>query len=265
MTSIISESKRLGLRWIAIGIIAVWIAGCAGSRRANSRSNWSAQTQGSTPPTFLVGVPGLLLTNLASFSAHVVWQTQSNTLPPVKIAGELLVRGGRMLYAPAGGSDFSFIWDTATRRGFVMNEALQGYAPIASDIRITAINFAPAGSLAPARMNGFSCRPVRAQATLVDGSHSAFVAWQAAELKYLPVRIESADDPASFTLELTRIRQEMPSEELFSPPASFTKYASADAMLNELFARQHPVRKSEPLESLPPDLRQVPDRRGPAY
>jgi hypothetical protein len=59
-------------------------------------------------------------------------------------SGQLLARGTKFFFDPAPPSgkpsragQSSFIWDATTRQGFLLSEALQGYAPIAATVGFT--------------------------------------------------------------------------------------------------------------------------------
>ena len=69
------------------------------------------------------------------------------------ISGELMGQGGKLLFTPqATGSrgkhmreaKISFIWDVAEGRGYILSEALQGYAPISSRAKFTIAGSRPA-------------------------------------------------------------------------------------------------------------------------
>ena len=194
----------------------------------------------------MVGPVAVVLTNLNGFSAHIISTRTPPGGVPHTTSGELLGREGRLVYQPAlhlkgkrartvGG--LFFIWDVTKRSGYVLSEALQGYAPIKSD--------ADAGSLLSitkdgiqAEINGHSCHRCTAEVVLKDGLKAHVTLWQADDAEHFPVRIESANGPILTTLDFSEFRLEYPAQEIFLPPDGFTVYASSVAMMNELIIRE---------------------------
>jgi hypothetical protein len=205
------------------------------------------------PPLFLMGPVAPLLTNTLGFSARVTFTSAGGGKGPV--SGELLGRGNWLLYAPgqeeksetkapAGG--FSFLWDVAEHRGFVLSETLQGYAPVSA--KTTPTNWVAVPVQAPPeRLDGHPCRLEEALVQMSNGSNAVFRVWRAGDLRQFPARLTSlvADEP--LTLNFSRIRLAVPPPELFAPPASFTQYPSPAVLVDELAIRDRNARrKPEP-------------------
>jgi hypothetical protein len=197
------------------------------------------------PPDFLVGPVTVVLTNLNGFSAYITSRITSPGKAPQTTSGELLGREGRLVFQPTlpikgkrarteGG--LFFIWDETKHSGYVMSEALQGYAPIKSDI-------APAGQLNITKesihedINGHPCHRCQAEVVLNNGLKARLILWQADDAGHFPVRIEAVEGTNHMTLDFSGIRLEYPARELFLPPDGFTPYASSIALMNELIVR----------------------------
>ncbi|MGP8199129.1 MAG: hypothetical protein ACLQU4_06470 [Limisphaerales bacterium] len=215
------------------------------------------------PPDFLVGPTMVVLTNLNGFSAHVTSTVSSPGEPPRAMSGELLGREGRLVYQPTlaikgkrarleGG--LFFIWDETRHSGYVMSEALQGYAPVKSQI-------GPAAQLTITKdgiteeIDGHPCHRCQAVVTFQNGLQAHLTLWEADDAGHFPVRIETAEGPSRMTLDFAEIRLESPPQEVFMPPDGFTPYASSVALMNELivrdanFARKHQIdENSEPVD-----------------
>jgi hypothetical protein len=215
------------------------------------------------PPDFLVGPITAVLTNLNGFSAHVTSTITSPGEEPRITSGELLAREGRLVFQPAlplkgkrarteGG--LFFIWDETRHSGYVLSEALQGYAPIisaagpASRLNITKESIQE-------NVNGHPCHRCEAVVLLNSGLEAHLTLWQADDTGHFPVRIETVEGPSRMTLDFSEIRLEYPARELFLPPDGFSPYASAIALMNELivrdssFARKHQFDEStEPID-----------------
>ena len=204
------------------------------------------------PPAFLTGPMALLLTNADGFRAHAVLEGGMSFQGPETAEGELMGQGGKLVFAPTKGSSASkdvhagnsaFIWDVARSQGYVLNGPLQGYAPISSDRQFTNVTASAAtGAAAPQTIAGHPCQPGEATVVASDGSTTVFRVWRAADLKGLPLRITGTAAGVPLDLTLSKVQLGGVPEELFAPPSGFTKYASSEAMINELVTRRQNLR-----------------------
>ncbi len=230
---------------VLLCLAAAFIGGCS------SRHVAVYHAGDENPPDFLVGPVAAVLTNLNGFSAHVTFTiTSPEGTTPAK-SGELLGREGHLIFQPAlalkgkkartiGG--LFFIWDETKHSGYVLSEALQGYAPIKSDAgAASSLNLAKEGI--PEEVNGHPCHRREAVVTLNNGREARVTLWQADDMKHFPVRIETVSGPSRMTLDFTAIRLESPAEGLFLPPDGFTAYASSVALMNELIIRESSAAK----------------------
>jgi hypothetical protein len=205
----------------------------------------------------------LLLTNVDGFRAHVALEGPASGTPNHIVAGELMGRDGKLFFAPEPGAaagkharaeDFSYIWNVAEGRGFLLNGPLQGYAPISSSTRFTNIVVTSGSSNgAGERAGGYPCQVSDVKVAAGDGADTALHVWRAKELKGMPVRVTGTLDGAPFTLSLSKVRLESPPPDVFQPPADFTKYSSAELMVNELVARQQNLKRKRGWEPPPSD------------
>ena len=227
--------------------LSLLIAGCAHTSRTELEAGGAFAP---LPPVFLTGPAGVLLTNVEGFSAHVVMT--SNSLEPQQNAtsGELLGRGGKLLFAPGPGKlnkkysrgGFSFIWDVPAGHGTVLSEALQAYAPVSVSASPTNLISHPAGGASPS-LNGQAGEEGEAIVDLANGSRATFRLVRAADLKGFPLHLSSVSNIPPFTLSFSKIRLASPPAELFVPPNGFTKYESPEAMMTELLMRQHNLKR----------------------
>ena len=51
---------------------------------------------------------------------------------------------------------------------------------------------------------------------------------------------------------------EVPTADVFQPPPGFTRYANAEALMSERFAREHPIRQEEIIREPPPEMHSPP-------
>jgi hypothetical protein len=199
-----------------------------------------------TPPDFLTGPAAIVLTNVDGYSAELTATMSSATGETRTVSGELLARDGRLIFQrslrdkskkqrKAGG--LFFIWDENKNDGYILSEALQGYAPIKSSLAVTnVVGLGNEGVEEEA--NGHPCHRNETVVHLNDGTTGRLVVWRADDLRHFPVRIESVNGPKQVTLNLSEVRLEYPAQELFSPPDGFTAYASSVTMMNELIVRE---------------------------
>jgi len=226
-------------------------AGCSHSGDPDAREK--AYTSGVTPhaPAFFTGPASVLLTNAGGFSAWVTVETESLNERERNFSGHLLGRGSKLVFAPdtdqaaskhqrIGG--FSFLWDVGENRGYVLSEALQAYAPVSSSLRVTNVALALLQT-APQKVSGHVCESMRATLDKTDGTAATFEVLKAADLNGFPVRITSETNSPRLTLTFSKIRLEVPAPDVFVPPDGFNKYTSAEAMIDELAARQRNLRR----------------------
>ncbi|MDB6020918.1 MAG: hypothetical protein JWQ04_775 [Pedosphaera sp.] len=234
----------------SIALLAILAAGCSG-RDAKHRG-FVEEVIAPKPPAFFVGPASALLTNVFSFSAKLTLELPGDTNRLHAFSGQLLGQGSHLLFAPER-NDRTFIWDVRDHGGYVLSEALQGYAPVTSPIQVT--NLATAAEIAGPgsdRVNGHPGHEVEVNVASNDGSTARFSIWRAADLNGFPVRIKSLSDANPFIINLSDVRPATLSPSLFLPPDGFTKYSTPDSMAGELM-----VRKSKPKPSETPRLDEV--------
>ncbi len=234
---------------IALTLAAVLAAGCA------SRKNTPAYKAGDeVPPDFLTGPEAVVLTNLNGFSAHVTWTTTTADGLSKNKSGDLLGRDGVLLYQPTlaikgkrarteGG--LFFLWDETRHGGYVMSEALQGYAPLPAN-STTASGFAIANEGIREDVDGHPCHRCQAIITLDNGEKMRLTLWQADDQSHFPLRIESLGGMNRVTLNFSDVRVQYPNHNLFLPPDGFTAYPTSAALMNELIVRDSTLSKKPP-------------------
>ena len=221
------------------------------------------------PPAFLSGPGAVLLTNAEGFSSYAVMEPGPGSIGGKTVSGQLLARGGKLLFLPdadktqkkpARSVGISYLWDVAQGSGYVLSEALQGYAPVSSRARCTNL-VAEIHDAAPQRIDGHPCVAQTMTMSASDGSMVRFEAWQATDLNGLPVRVASAANSASFTLNLSKVRLAPQPGGLFVPPSGFTRYNSVEAMMTELALRQQNLSRPTPGVWTQPELMNNPTER----
>jgi hypothetical protein len=250
--------------------LALLAGGCSQpDRRGNYASARGEELVLPQPPVFLTGPAGVMLTNSPGFSA---WVRASGPAGPLRSgSGQLVAQGGKFFFEPAEGAGkharaggFSFIWDATTNRGYILSEALQGYAPIASSVRYTNLTF----TSAPTKVEKIEGHPIEQTTLVVDGSdgrQSRFAVSRARDLAGLPIRIALTGDPAPYDITLSQIQMEKPQAKLFLPPDGFMEYPSEEAMMTVLAARQHGGRQGgqdDAGEARHDDSGRIPHSRG---
>lgn len=225
---------------------ALWAAGCAHDNPRNSVFAGGGMDALVPKLTSVTTWPlALLLTNGQAYEAEFT-MTLGGTEPPVKLSGQLLVRGGKLRLEGAFDKsnprfkrtgDFGVIWDEAAHQGYVFSEAMQGYAPVSVMVRCTnLVTQVMAGKTE--RIEGHPVDKANATVMGSDGQTITVALTRAQDLGNLPLKIDSLSGSQAFALALSNIQALVPGEELFSPPDGFTKYQSQTAMLEELTSRQ---------------------------
>ena len=206
----------------------------------------------------------LALTNVDGFRAHAVLEgPPSSANRPDIIAGELMGRSGELFFAPEPGApadkhskveDSSYIWNVGENRGFLLNGPLQGYASISSNIRFTNVAVIGGGdSAATEKVAGHMCQRSDVKVEASDGTEISLHIWRARDLRGMPVRVTCNVNGKPVTFGLSKIRLEPPPNDLFVPPADFTKYSSAETMMGELMTRQQNQKQKRGWEPPPSD------------
>ncbi len=231
-------------RNLAAALGLATLAGCAAGPSANI--DLMADFEAAKPPAFLTGSATALLLYTNGFSAHLVVTESGTNRPAGRNPDRLLGQGSKLLYAPGNGKEI-FLWDVVQRRGYLVHEALQGYAPFSAPGLITnivATEETSAGSAA-APVNGHPARPTEVTVLLNTGAADKYKVFCANDFGDFPVRIKARDTNAPYTLDLADLRLEQLSPHLFQPPEEFTKYSSVEALLSEIAARQAGQRREK--------------------
>src|SRR5262249_15836059 len=125
------------LRYCFAGLVLV-ASGCSHSDDMEDRGRAFTPVLVARPPTFVSRPMAVLVTNRSGYSAHVDAQAESLAENERTVSGQLLCRGSKLFFASelsgesskqARPGGFSYIWDVASNSGYVLSEALQGYAP----------------------------------------------------------------------------------------------------------------------------------------
>jgi hypothetical protein len=236
-------------------LAALWLAGCATEEHKEAAL---ARLGDESPPDFLVGPAAAALTNFDGFSASVV-STASSGAGGRAVSGQVIERRGQLIFQPLATANISggkivrggmyFIWDSAGQRGYVVSEALQGFAPITAPSRVATVTPENKEPVAE-RANGHACHRIEKMAALNDESTAKLTEWRADDLNKFPVRVRSESQGRQTTVDFSNIRLDIPPPELFVPPGGFTQYASAAALINELMIRESSL-KEKPLGESP--------------
>jgi hypothetical protein len=237
------EQGMMSLRMTALLLslpILMLLTGCAGRRRIEA-ANWEQAIRSPKEP-FLAGPTAYLLTNLGGFSAKVILERTVPGVSTKPVTGQLVSRENSFVFSTDEGErkalgEPSFIWNSPTGSGYVLNDALQAYAPITVRAQATNIATTPQPGVAE-KISGHSTRMWDVVVSMSDGSQAEYNVWKADDLNGIPVRITSIRGVPKITITFADFRPEKPPTALFLPPEGFTKYESTEAMLNELLRRQ---------------------------
>ncbi len=234
---------------LALMISALLAGGCANDLQHDRHAAATGAEFLPKPPVFMTAPVGTLLTHPDGFAARVVMTSApADQVRPV--TGQLLARGSKFFFLPdplsgrqARAGQFSFIWDAALNRGYILSEAMQGCAPITA---ISLTNLAVQESPGVTEtLSGYHVAKSLAVVTAVDGHPAQLEVARAQELGGLPIRIRSLDADAPWTVSLSAIQPGHSADNLFLPPDGFTVFESEVAMMKELAGRQQSSRPHE--------------------
>jgi len=248
-------------------LLVAALLGCASSK---DELPPAMRTAGSRPPVFLTGPVSLLLTNpAAAYSAWVEMDTNAARVVRDFNSGQLLCSGSKVMFIPRYGSKkervtgggVTFIWDVSEPRGIVMSESLQAWAPYTARVNPTNVVIVESKG-SRQKINDHLCEWQDKVVQMNDGFATLFRVWQAVDLKNVPVQISTATNPAPSTVILSKIRLESFAPELFTAPEGFTKYSSAEAMMDELAVRQGGLKRKSTEDLTPFEPSESPYRKG---
>lgn len=222
--------------WMLGAAIAALLAGgCAGTDTSKSQR----LDDFLHAPEFLTSPMSVLLTNTPSFSARIAVSEYGRSK-----LGQVLGNGNHLIFAqdlPKGSAkrhryeQSSFIWNVSEGKGYVLNDPLQGYAPVSAPSMTTG-PVESANSGISEDIDGHHCRRVSKTIALNDGTTATYTVWEATDLKGFPVRIKSGN--GQLVIEFSKIRLEEIPLSLFSVQDGFQKFNSPEIMTSELLERE---------------------------
>lgn len=253
----VKNSSRRGFRKVAVVLfgagLALALAGCKHEpeRRLLFEREIVFAPQ---PPAFVAGPMATAFTNRAGFSARVVASGVFADRTG-QLTGQLLGRGHwlRLALDPRPTADekdrrddpgFSFLWDVSLNQGYLLCEALQGYAPLSPTTRYSDLQETPEGG-PPQVVGGWRASPATVTAAIAGGAKARFEVWRVPELEGFPVRINALEGLDNTDLNLSKIRLQPPPADVFTIPAGFTRYNSAEALVDEIAIRRRALKQSE--------------------
>lgn len=224
---------------LALALCAAVLSGCAG----NSDKRFTHEISGITPaePPAFLNAEVTDLFGKANFSARVeVQKGMRGSRPPM--IGQLFGRDGNLFFISEDertkgvlATGLSALYDAQTRTAYLLNEPLQGYAPIRNTTTNAALEVVAAGE---ENVGSERCRKSILSRQVANAVVPVLVVWRGIAQQDFPLRIEMTNTPGAVTLNLTRVRFQAPPAETFSLPNGFKKYESTDAMLSELVRRR---------------------------
>jgi hypothetical protein len=236
------------------------MAGCAGDSKKHLTDITPLQVVPvpRTPP-FLDGPMALLLTNSPGYTAHIELEGQSELLQRLVVTGTLMGQNGKLFFAPDPDpnvkkqalrrEDTSFLWDTAEGHGVLLSGPMQSYAPISSSRTYSKVVWAP--------LAGHDAKSFEVTVTAGDGSETVLRVQSPGGSNGLPTRITSTNLPPT-VMTLSHVRLKNPPADAFAPPSDYTKYSSAEEMMNEMAMREHNLNRKRGYEPPPSDVIGIP-------
>ncbi len=208
------------MRMVSCALVLAVLAGCATDKESLLKDTFQP-AYAPLPPGFLTGAIGRFLSQQTAFSARVEAAGESSA-PDGRVTGQLFGVNGALVFAADPDPEthkerpeeiFTFIWNPANGTGYVLNDALQGYAPVTYSSLVSSNTVtAPATDLKIIRAAGPSNFPVEVS---ISG----------------------------LTVKLSKVRMRAPAADLLEPPKGFTKYSSPELMAQELAMRRFNLKR----------------------
>jgi hypothetical protein len=125
-----------------------------------------------------------------------------------------------------------------------VSEALQGYAPVQAPAEVAdSFTFNPTAQAVREEIDKHPCHRSELLVPLANAKTAKVVLWRADDLHHFPVRIQCANLTNSLMLDLTEIRTDSPTAQLFLPQDGFTAYSDSVKLMNELIIRDASLAK----------------------
>jgi len=257
---------------LAGSVMACWTCGC---QHRDLNAGREAEITLPKLTALMTGPVANLFTNQSGFESECEITLAGTAESQRKISGRIFGLGGQLRLETVPGKaksrvagEFGVIWDATANRGYVLSDALQGYAALKGSAQFTnLLTQTKAGQ--PDHLEGHPVDHAEVTALGSDGQTLSLQLTRAQDLGNLPLEVRSADGANPFILTLTNVRLIQPANALFLPPDDFTKYENETALVEELTARQHNVfggghdRDRAPGEAGPPDIHHRADSNGP--
>jgi hypothetical protein len=220
-----------------VGIIAIAFAGCTSPEKEFTQD--VSRITPADPPAFLnPDVAGLF--GKANFSARVeVQKGLHGTRAPM--LGQLFGRDGSLFFIADQpdkanvASGLSALWDGPTQTAYLLNEPLQGYAPIRNAATNGSVEIVAAGE---ENLGAEPCRKFVLNRRVANEVVPVLVVWRGTAHQDFPLKIQTTNSPGAATLTLTKVQFQAPPAETFALPNGFKRYESTDAMTAELINRR---------------------------
>jgi hypothetical protein len=231
------EFVRTAVACLGSLLILCTFVGCAAHRDYVEERHFTPAPE---TPVFLNASVMTILSNAPNFGAECRIERGSGIKDR---EGALLHRGNQILFSatkrkkkdPAG--DMTYLWNISENSGYAINDPLTGYAAIGGTAPVAKVDRRAAG-LPPEKIDGHLCHQEEVLVTSADGLETRFIVASASDLGGVPLRIRCEGGGPQFTLELHDVRMQEPAANLFELPSDFTRYATVNAMFEELFRRQ---------------------------
>lgn len=236
------KSSAFSKCWIALcaGLSAVCfvaLMGCSGPVIEDKEGRLLEYFE---TPVLLDGPMSTLLTNVDGFTAQVDLTHGKRTM-----AAMVMGRGTQLLFADEeglkhpskkrAGNQTYFIWDVATEKGYVINEPLQGFAPIEAKNKVADVEVKEDVGVYD-KIDGVRCRQASVTARLKDGTSSQLTIWRSVESKNFTMRIKA--DNGRTVIQFHDVKFKSPASDIFIPPTGYTRHENAQMMLDTLVERQ---------------------------
>ena len=256
--------SRLMPAGFVAGLTALLLqSACVGSRPERTAGSWPPDTDSAVLPAVITADLAALFTGVSDFTARL--QVEPSAKPDARsrspLVGAFSGQNGSLLFIPEGkgkrrgfpggrSEGMSFLWNSQSNAAFVLNEPLQGYAPVGPAAGLPRTVVGERRLLGEEPVHGQPGQKWLVTCSAGNTSSNVFTVWYAPAWNNIPVKIQSAAGSPALTLVLSEVRFRPLSRSLFVVPDGFTPYANEEAMMAEMMQRQSATMKTDRMDDL---------------
>jgi len=257
------RSRLMPASFVAGLAVLLLQSACVGSHPQRTAGSLAPDTESTVLPAVITADLAALFTGVSDFTARL--QVEPSAKPDARsrppLVGAFSGQNGSLLFIPEGkgkrrgfpggrAGGMSFLWSSQSNAAFVLNEPLQGCAPVGPAAGLPRTVVGERRLLGEEPVNGQPGQKWLVTCSAGNTGSNVFTVWCAPAWNNIPVKIQSAAGSPAMTLVLSDVRFRPLSRSLFVVPDGFTHYANEEAMMAEMMQRQSATMKTDRMDDL---------------